>query len=403
MGQTLIEWTWRRVPRASLSMSQLEFALNIDAVADGATIHLPGYTFNPWIGCTKVSPGCLHCYAAALDLRRFSKTLGDATKKNPIVHWGKGAPRWRTSPENWRKPFQWNAHAQKLGVRLRVFSSSLADWLDNEVPIVWLADFLAVIASTPALDWILVTKRPENWRSRLEQVRDGADFNPAARSFAAAWLGGGVWQNVWFIVSTEDQERAEKRVPLALDIPAIVHGVSAEPLLGPIDFTRLRDREGNALNALTGVWSVDGRGNSEPGARLNWVIVGGESGDDDKAPDGEIVGRIRPMRLADARAIRDQTLTAGAAFFFKQWGEWLPFSQFTGPLSVMASENPNENLWPNAVYGLLEPDTWAYGVDDPDADEFDPDDAMSRVGVKSAGKCLDGVEYIATPEPKIAA
>lgn len=358
MAQTLIEWTWRRVSVASLTLSQLQFALDIGAVIDGPEIILPGFTFNPWIGCTKVSPGCLHCYAAELDLRRFSKTLGEATKEAPIVHWGKGAPRWRTSEANWRKPLQWNRQAQELGVRLRVFSASLADWLDDEVPVAWLADFCALMAATPHLDWLLVTKRPENWGSRLSQVRDGEDFNPCARAFAAAWLGGAVWQNVWFIVSTEDQARADERVPILLEIPAAVRGLSCEPLLGPVDLTMFT--AGCGIREDKSTYRING---------INWVIVGGESGSDQATPAGDVFSAIRPMHPAWARSLREQCAAAGVPFFFKQWGEWVPLFDSTA--------SP-EHVFPDG-------------------------ERVFRVGKSSAGKLLDGREHHETPNIEVAA
>lgn len=386
MAQTQIEWTWRRVRRDTLSISQLQYALDIDAVVSGDLITLPGFTFNPWIGCTKVSPGCLHCYAAELDLRRFSKTLGGATKETPIVHWGKGAPRYRTSSSNWLKPRKWNRDAQYLGVRLRVFSSSLADWLDCEAPIDWLADFLALVASCPWLDWILVTKRPENWRARMAQVRDGADLNPAGRAFAAAWLAGGIWKNVWIVVSTEDQKRAEERVPIALDIPAIVHGASAEPLLGPINFRRLDVGDGNMLDALQGVYHVDGRGaRDRMQSKLNWVIVGGESGNDVASPDGKLISTIRGMHPQWARSLRDQSHSSGAAYFHKQNGEW----------QQVFMAQASHWLW---LDGKMEPL------------QVNADLALNagavpvwRVGTTNSGKRLDGREHVETPKEAEAA
>src|SRR5579871_6812298 len=110
-------------------------------------------TFNPWIGCTNVSPGCDHCYAEAM------------AKRYSWAKWGKH-PRRRTSQGNWRKPLQWNADANHFGRihgrRRRVFCASLADVFDNQVPRAWRADLFALIRATPELDWQLLTKRPQN-------------------------------------------------------------------------------------------------------------------------------------------------------------------------------------------------------------------------------------------------
>jgi protein gp37 len=111
-----------------------------------SNIEWTDHTFNPWIGCTKVSPGCFICYAEQLDITRFSKVLGEASKAQPVSHWGPGAPRHRTSEAYWKQPLRWNAEADPdtgdsglpaaLGHRRpRVFCASLADWLDEEIPI----------------------------------------------------------------------------------------------------------------------------------------------------------------------------------------------------------------------------------------------------------------------------
>ena len=106
-------------------------------------------TFNPWIGCSKVSPGCANCYAERdFDLRKH------------VAKWGAGQPRHRTSVSYWKEPLKWNRHAPMLasGVRPRVFCGSLCDWLDDEVPVEWLADLLDLIRRTPNLDWLLLTQ-----------------------------------------------------------------------------------------------------------------------------------------------------------------------------------------------------------------------------------------------------
>ena len=125
------------------------------------------YTFNPWIGCTKVSPGCAFCYAERdFDLRR------------KVVSWGKGNPRKRTASANWMLPLKWDRKWQEKNTtiitseRPRVFCASLADWLDDEVPIEWLIDLLALIHSTKNLIWMLLTKRPENCPVRMKAIVD---------------------------------------------------------------------------------------------------------------------------------------------------------------------------------------------------------------------------------------
>lgn len=176
-------------------------------------------TFNPWMGCTKVSPGCLNCYAEFRMDTRWKK-----------VKWGKGNPRKRTTAANWMQPLRWNEQAAEAGTRTLVFCASLADVFDNEVDGAWRDDVFALINSTPHLDWQLLTKRPG------EAVKYAANH---------PWP-----DNAWIGVSIEDQKRAA-RAQIITRIPAPVRFLSVEPLLGPVQLD------------LTGI---------------DWVICGGESG-----------------------------------------------------------------------------------------------------------------------------
>lgn len=181
-------------------------------------------TFNPWVGCSKVSPGCAHCYAEAMD-RRWGRK-----------RWGAGQARSRTSPSYWKQPHRWAAAALDAGVRRRVFCASMADVFDEEVPPQWRADLFELIRATPSLDWQLLTKRPQHLEAMLP----------------ADWGDDG-WSNVWLGVSAEDQEHLLQRLPLLLESPARVHFVSYEPALGPLD-------------------------PPDEALLLDWIIVGGESG-----------------------------------------------------------------------------------------------------------------------------
>lgn len=246
------------------------------------------HTFNPWWGCARVSPGCEHCYAEA-----FAKRVGRAK-------WGVNEDRVVTSDKNWREPLKWNAAAEKAGERHRVFCASMADVFESKSELAhWREALWDLIEKTPRLDWLLLTKRPENVAS------------------LAPW--GLNWpRNVWLGTTVEDQKRAEERIPILLRIPAAVRFLSCEPLLGPLT---LRDYM-LPKSAGIGCWhgghlhpwepgercppSLDG----QPG-RIDWVIVGGESG-----PGS------RPMHPDWARSLRDQCASAGVAFHFKQWGQW---------------------------------------------------------------------------------
>lgn len=178
--------------------------------------------------------------------------------------------------KNWTIPVKWNR--LPLGFeheRPKVFPS-LCDWLDNEVPVEWLGRFLHLIDSTPNIDWMLLTKRPQLFRTAMEEV--GSAESPWSL-LARRWLRGEPPENVWLGVSVEDQKRAEERIPLLLETPARLRWLSVEPLLGPVDLRHVESEDGSSLNSLTGDWGVEGRGHTGPQQdRVDWVVVGGESG-----------------------------------------------------------------------------------------------------------------------------
>lgn len=269
----------------------------------GANTHIQwcDHSFNGWIGCTKISPGCANCYAEVSDKNRFSRTLG-GTKEEPQAHWGKGAPRYKTRGNNWQQPLKWNRDAEKSGVRARVFCASFADVFDAEVPDEWRDELFALIARTPHLDWLLLTKRPEEAARYLAVSLDGSYPVPdrATRAEAIAnacneWEGArvrvadeflmnGGFNNVWLGASVENQKTANERVPILLQIPAMIHFLSMEPLLESVRLWDLRcgelfDCEGAPYyNALGGFsWWGDGD-NGHRGPKIDWMIIGGESG-----------------------------------------------------------------------------------------------------------------------------
>lgn len=197
-------------------------------------------------------------------------------KRYGKAKWGPGQPRNRTSVANWRKPLQWNKQAQALGERHRVFCASLSDVFEDHPD--WLqprGDLLAMITATPNLDWLLLTKRPENINRMIERA---TGFSDSEMWFCTA-------RNVWIGTSVENQEQADKRIPELMKIPAPVRFLSMEPLLGPVTF----DEEWEKF--------------------LDWVIVGGESG-----------AKARPMQITWAQFIEYQCRQAGIAFFMKQLG-----------------------------------------------------------------------------------
>jgi protein gp37 len=258
---------------------------------ENSSIEWTDHTFNPWFGCTKVSPGCANCYAETLMDTRYGK-----------VKWGKGQPRVRTSAANWRKPIQWNREAQKLEKRPRVFCASLSDWLDDEVPVEWLSDLMRLIVETPNLDWLLLTKRPQNFKKRIEAAYMKVACGSAeADDMMFLWESKGIAPlNIWVGTSVEDQQRADERIPHLLQIPARVRFLSCEPLLGPVKLPNGFNGERRMGDGLLHSWA-------QP--FIDWVIAGGESGPG-----------ARPMMKEWVVSLRDQCQTVNAAFHFKQWG-----------------------------------------------------------------------------------
>lgn len=231
------------------------------------------------------------------------------------VAWGPDKPRVRTSEANWRQPVRWEkeheAFEREHGRCRRVFCGSLCDVFDNQAPGAWRADLWDLIESTPHLDWLLLTKRIGNAESMIPDARLGY-----------------LWPNVWLVSTVVDQPEADRDISKLLKVRASIHGLSIEPMLGPIDVTRYlqigaRDIDGIVRNAVS------------------WVICGGESGPN-----------ARPMHPDWVRSLRDQCRAAGTPFFFKQWGgqtptargckldgneakEW-PASPFGGPVDNSA-------------------------------------------------------------------
>lgn len=258
---------------------------------ENSKIEWTTHTFNPWVGCTKVSPGCLNCYAEA-----------DMDHRRGFARWGKGNPRRKTSQTNWKEPLKWNEKAKGLKERPRVFCASLADVFDIEVPVEWRHELANLISRTPHLDWMILTKRPEN-------------FKP--------WVNFGLFSNVWLGVSVEDQKRADERIPILQSSPALVRFLSVEPLLERIDISkylphwacqtchsRVCSHELDLENQLCtpgcrSKWAVE-HGHNTTG-KIDLVIVGGESG-----------SKKRPFEADWARELKAQCQAVGVPFFMKQ-------------------------------------------------------------------------------------
>lgn len=306
-------------------------------MSENSKIQWTDDTYNPWRGCTKVSEGCKNCYAEKLITNRlahlhyeaatsgsdkrtskqFLKTNGGPSMSG-IQFWGKGSPRIRgadlNAPLRWnKKPVVCNHCGKAFDVaqthecvaprhgahdfhRRRVFSLSLGDWLDDEVPIAWLAEFLDVVRRCENLDWLLVTKRPELFWGRetaseyvpgrlqtlQESLTDGA-----LKQWLCLWGNGHPPANVMILTSVENQKAADERIPALLKIPAARRGLSCEPLLGMLDIK-------DALRC---------------DVPILWVIAGCESGPGRRELDG-YTNRVRMLH--------DHCRFTGVPFFHKQ-------------------------------------------------------------------------------------
>lgn len=232
-------------------------------MAKNSHIEWTHHTFNPWWGCKKVSPACDNCYAEL-----WAKRMGHQI-------WGLDAPRRFFSDAHWKEPLKWDKEAQLNGQRSRVFCASMADVferrgdLNKERIRLW-----ELIDKTPNLDWLLLTKRPQN----IERI--------------VPW--GKNWpSNVWLGTTVENQILAEKRLPFLLSLPATVRFISCEPLLGKLQLQRWFKKKGFYP--------------------INWIIAGGESG-----------GGSRPMHPDWLTSLLKQCLDFNVPFHFKQWGQWIP-------------------------------------------------------------------------------
>lgn len=268
-------------------------------------------TWSPVTGCTKVSEGCDHCYAETI-AHRFAGTKAYPNGFDVTLR-----PERLDQPLRWKRP-------------RKVFVNSMSDLFHKDVPDDYIARVFAVMALAPQHTFQVLTKRPGRMRSLLSSEQfESAVFLATEGRFEGCFP----WPlpNVWLGTSVENQKWADVRIPLLLDTPAAIRFLSCEPLLGPIDLF---------------AWNID------RGMRVDWVIVGGESGP-----------HARPMHPDWARQLRDDCLTAGIPFHFKQWGEW-----------VTEDQAPEDIILP----GLS---TYLLGDDEPD---------FYKVGKKAAGREIDG-------------
>jgi protein gp37 len=312
---------------------------------------------------------------------RFS---GCNKKGNPL--WGHGFAEMKNGEARWTGKVELIESQLTLPLTWKeprkIFVNSTSDLFHEWLPDGAIDRIFAVMALCPQHTFQVLTKRPERMRDYLMHMAVERVYSIACRqdeTLADRWF----WPppNVWLGTSCEDQETAGERIPLLLDTPAAVRFVSCEPLLGPIDLTEVYPVAGseNAWHALRGIRATpDGTASYGPG--LDWVIVGGESGPN-----------ARPMHPEWARSLRKQCETAGVAYYFKQWGEWLPANQ--GP----AWRDYENEICPHvlAVNGALSHgDELIGGGAKP---RWAP---LQRVGKARAGRLLDGREYSQFPLPQ---
>ena len=306
-------------------------------------------TWNPWRGCTKVNAGCAHCYAEG-----WGKRFG--------VEWGKGKPRKLASEAYWKQPLAWNRkpwfaaccnrwwgeRAERVNCcpecstesehefirRRRVFCGSLMDWLDDEVPIEWLARLLDTIRLTPNLQWMLLSKRCDLWKERIAAAKrtgrredflghgQEGEADGGGHCTAYDWLvDGHPPANVIVGTSVCGQATADEAIPHLLRIPAAKRFVSYEPAIEPVDFSK---------------WITEGASESDgERSRIHQIIIGGESGPN-----------ARPCNIEWIRSTIKQCREAGVKCFVKQLGA-NPIME-PGPLTYPCEDHKGANMseWP---------------------------------------------------------
>ncbi|OJY25782.1 MAG: hypothetical protein BGP11_11210 [Rhodobacterales bacterium 65-51] len=374
-------------------------------MAEHSTIEWTDATWNPITGCTIVDAGCTNCYAMALAGSRLrnhpsraglTRVTGGRSKWTGEVRLNE---QWMDQPLRWSRP-------------RRIFVCAHGDLFHEAVPDEWIDRVFAVMALAPQHTFQVLTKRPERARAYLMGFNcDGARclniahaagcmMDNGDNAFDAVCTAPWPLPNVWLGTSASDQASADLRIPHLLAAPAAVRFLSAEPLLGPLNLL-VTDSRGQDISALRGI-ACDPTASEVADQyyrtnRLDWVIVGGESGPG-----------ARPMHPDWARSLRDQCVAAGVPFFFKQWGEW-------GGGSVnMTTGAPVFRAFPNFQTWVNKASTWVNGgicldakgrqcrtgadmMRARDEDAF-PVTIMHRAGKSRAGRLLDGQTWDQMPE-----
>ncbi len=332
-------------------------------MGDKTPIEWTDATWNPTIGCTKISAGCKNCYFMTMHERRHRAWLGgtwpDAPRQYHVP-----ATVLQLMPDRLDQPLRWAKPR-------RIFVNSLSDLFHEDIPEAFIDSVFGIMILARRHTFQILTKRPERMRRyilRLEGVVKEA---------------GGEWPlpNVWLGTSVEDQAAANLRIPELLATPAAVRFLSCEPLLGGLYLDPWLPPKITAgglsaemleIRETTEAIAADLRKREAETGLLHWVIAGGESGPG-----------VRPMHPDWARALRDQCATAGVPFFFKQWGEWAPHDQ---PPIRGEYNGAGVFLKPNGRFGM-QLDWWDGNAA-----------AMNKVGKKKAGRVLDGRTHDGMPD-----
>ncbi|RLE28246.1 MAG: hypothetical protein DRJ65_00015 [Acidobacteria bacterium] len=316
-------------------------------------------TWNPVIGCSKVSAGCANCYALRMAARMASNPA--TPQYQGVAEFGQSGPRWlsvKCLPEKLAEPL-------KRRKPTMYFVNSMSDLFHEDVPDDFITAVWNVMRKCPQHTFQILTKRPERMASIVQRLRfdnreggrvfmaANADDPESGWSLGVGHLGCSGLVNVWLGVSVEDQAAADERVPYLLNCPAAVRFVSCEPLLGAVNLREM---------AWQDDWSINSLDTPDPSCRVHWVIVGGESGP-----------KARPMHPGWARSIGDQCQEAGVPFFFKQWGAFCAPSQMPADIFRAWDHDHGTECWDGD-----DPTPWC-------------------VGKKAAGRLLDGREWNETP------
>lgn len=350
----------------------------------GTKIEWTEVTWNPVVGCTRVSSGCDHCYAAVMTKRLGSMPTMRETYGG-LVNEGKGHFNGtvRCLDERLLAPLKWSKPR-------RVFVNSMSDLFHESVPADFIQQVWLTMCRCPQHTFQILTKRADRMAIVVKMIMENMRTSTAGLTKPLP--------NVWLGTSVEDQRAADVRIPALLGTPAAVRFLSCEPLLGPVDLTWLEepddDRDG-VIDALRGQNLIYGLGHGiempryRPGwedagpcdrmyvdertdlGSIHWVIAGGESG-----------SGARPMHPDWVRGIRDQCVEAGVAFFFKQWGEWFPRSQWEWNAELVLPDDCDAYTDSGHTRVLS---------------SLEGPEPMHRVGKGKAGRLLDGREWNEMP------